>query len=300
MTEMRFDEQVVIVTGAGRGIGRGHARLLAARGAAVVVNDAGVSSDGGGGSSGPAHEVVAEIKAAGGHAVVSAASVATESGAREIVATAIDSFGRLDAVINNAGIYVGGEIVSFDLDCFRRHLEVHVLGSALVLRSAWPHLVKARGRVVNTISASLFGMAGYTAYISAKGGILGLTRALAVEGRPVGIRVNCVAPAAATRLMFESMPKISEDTANHFRNLLPPEAIAPVAAYLAHADCAISGECLAVGGGRVTRYILGETPGITRPALTPEIIRDELAAIMDTSGYRMWPDTDALIRATTS
>jgi NAD(P)-dependent dehydrogenase (short-subunit alcohol dehydrogenase family) len=299
MTEMRFDGQVVVVTGAGRGIGRGHAKLLAARGAALVVNDAGVDPDGGGGSLGPAHEVVAQIEASGGRAIASSASVATEAGARDIVAAAIDEFGRLDAVINNAGIYVGEAIDAFDAACFRRHLEVHVLGSALVLRSAWPHLVQSRGRVVNTMSASLFGMTHYSAYISAKGGILGLTRALAVEGRPVGIKVNCVAPAAATRLMFESMPGISEESADHLRNLMPPEAIAPVVGFLAHADCAISGECLAVGGGRVTRYILGETLGITRRSLTPEIIRDELAAIMDTAGYNAWPDTDALTRATT-
>jgi len=299
MTEMRFDGQVVIVTGAGRGIGRGHARLLAARGAAVVVNDAGVNSDGAGGSLEPAQAVVAEIAAAGGRAIASTASVATEAGARDIVAAAIDHFGRLDAVINNAGIYVGEAIDAFDAACFRRHLEIHVLGSALVLRAAWPHLAASRGRVVNTMSASLFGSSEYGAYIAAKGGVLGLTRALAVEGRAAGIKVNCIAPAAATRLMFESMPGISEDVAEHFRTLMPPDAIAPVAAYLAHADCAISGECLAVGGGRVTRYILGETPGITRPSLTPEIIRDELAAIMATDGFNIWPDTDALIRATT-
>lgn len=299
MTEMRFDGQVVIVTGAGRGIGRGHALLLAARGAAVVVNDAGVSTDGMGGATGPADDVVAEITAAGGQAVASTGSVASEEGAREIIATAIARFGRIDAVINNAGIYAGARIDSFDADVFRRHLEVHVLGSALVLREAWPHLVATRGRVVNTMSASIFGMSEYTAYISAKGGILGLTRALAVEARPAGIKVNCVAPAAATRMMFDSMPGISDEAAAHFRGLMPPEAIAPVAAYLAHADCAISGECLAVGGGRVTRYLIGETPGIVRPALSPEIVRDELAAIMDPAGYQLWPDTAALVRVVT-
>src|SRR5690606_15752405 len=134
---------------------------------------------------------------------------------------------------------------------------------------------------------------------SAKAGILGLTRALAVEARPAGIRVNCVAPAAATRLMRESLPNASEQTLKHLEKLMSPDAIAPVAAYLAHADCAVSGECLAVGGGRVTRYILAETPGITRPELTPEIIRDELAAIMNPEGYRIWPDTESLERATT-
>lgn len=296
---MRFDKKVVIVTGAGRGIGRGHALLLAARGASVVVNDAGVDPDGVGVSSGPAQDVVSEIKAMGGQAIVSTASVASEDGARDIVSSALDSFGRLDAVINNAGIYVGQAVDAFDADTFRRHLDVHVLGAALVLRAAWPHLEKSKGRIVNTMSASIFGMTPYSAYIAAKGGVLGLTRALAVEGRPAGIRVNCIAPAAATRLMFTAMPDLPEDVANHFRQLMPPEAIAPVAAYLAHADCSLSGECLAVGGGRVTRYILAETPGITRPELTPEIIRDELSAIMDPRGYQMWPDTESLERATT-
>ncbi len=299
MGEMRFDGQVVIVTGAGRGIGRGHALLLAARGASVVVNDAGVNPDGTGISSGPADDVVAEITAMGGRAVANADSITSEAGAGAIVAAAIDNFGRIDAVINNAGIYVGQPIDAFDTDTFRRHLDVHVLGAALVLRAAWPHLAATSGRIVNTMSASIFGMEPYSAYISAKGGVLGLTKALAVEGRGAGIKVNCVAPAAATRLMFTAMPDLPDEVADHFRRLMPPEAIAPVATYLAHADCALSGECLAVGGGRVTRYILGETPGITRPALTPEIIRDELTAIMDTKGYQMWPDTASLERATT-
>ncbi|OYW46207.1 MAG: hypothetical protein B7Z36_05320 [Novosphingobium sp. 12-63-9] len=295
---MRFDNQVVLVTGAGRGIGRGHALLLASRGASVVVNDAGGQPDGTGSSSDPAHEVVAEIKAMGGKAVATAGSVTTEEGASEAVATAIDTFGRLDAVINNAGIYLGQAIDAFDIDTFRRHLEVHVLGAALVLRAAWPHLTASKGRIVNTMSASIFGMTPYSAYISAKGGVLGLTKALAVEGRPFGIKVNCIAPAAATRMMFAAMPDLSEEEAAHYKSLLPPEAIAPVAAYLAHPDCTISGECLAIGGGRVTRYILGETPGITRPELTPEIIRDELS-IMDPNGYQLWPDTESLERATT-
>lgn len=299
MDEMRFDGQVVVVTGAGRGIGRGHALLLAARGASVVVNDAGVNPDGTGASSTPAEDVVAEITAMGGTAVANAESITSEAGASAIVAAAIDNFGRIDAVINNAGIYRGQTIDAFDFDTFRRHLDVHVLGAALVLRAAWPHLAATNGRIVNTMSASIFGMEPYSAYIAAKGGVLGLTKALAVEGRAVGIKVNCVAPAAATRMMFTAMPDLPDEVADHFRTLMPPEAIAPVAAYLAHQDCAISGECLAVGGGRVTRYILGETPGITRPSLTPEIIRDELAAIMDTQGYQMWPDTASLERATT-
>lgn len=299
MSELRFDGQVAIVTGAGRGIGRGHAMLLAKRGAAVVVNDAGVNPDGGASSAGPAHDVVAEIHALGGKAVACTASVASEAGAKEIIAAAIDNFGRIDVVINNAGIIVVGPIDKIDADVFRRHLDVHIVGSALVTREAWPHLVKTRGRVVNTMSASIFGMFEYTAYTSAKGGVLGFTRALAVEGRPVGIKVNCVAPAAATRLMWESKPDASEETIKYLEKLMSPDAIAPVAAYLAHADCALSGECLAVGGGRVTRYIIAETPGITRPELTPELVRDELAAIMNPDGYQIWPDTDSLERSVT-
>jgi len=299
MGEMRFDGKVAIVTGAGRGIGRGHARLLASRGASVVVNDAGVGPGGGGASAGPAQDVVAEIESMGGKAVASTATVATEEGAADIVAAAVDGFGRLDVVINNAGIYVGEAIDAFDAETFRRHLDVHVLGSALVLRAAWPHLVETRGRIVNTMSASIFGMPEYVAYISAKGGVLGLTRALAVDGRSVGIKVNCVAPAAATRLLFAANPGLPDDVASHLSQLLPPEAIAPVATYLAHDQCAVSGECFAVGGGRVTRYIIGETPGITRPEMTPEIIRDELGAIMDTQGFQLWPDTAALEAATT-
>ncbi len=298
MNEMRFDGKVVIVTGAGQGIGRGHALFLAARGASVVVNDAGVDPDGSGMSAGPAASVVAEIDDAGGKAIAVTASVATEDGAAEIVSAALDSYGRIDAVINNAGIFSSHTIEELTAETFNRAHDVHVLGSALVTRNAWPHLSKSGGRIVNTMSASIFGMPTHSSYITAKAGVFGLTRALAVEGRMAGIKVNCIAPAAATRLMFVERKEIPAEMAEHYKQLMPPEAIAPVAAYLAHADCAISGECLAVGGGRVTRYILGETPGIVRPALTPEIIRDELEAIMDTEGFNLWPDTATLEQAT--
>lgn len=291
MSELRFDGQVVVVTGAGRGIGRCYALLLAERGASVVVNDAGVLENGGGGSVAPAQAVVAEIEARGGRAVASAASVAYDEGAREIVRTALDHFGRLDAVINNAGIFAPHAVEQFDSELFRSHLEVHVLGSALIAREAWPHLAKSGGRLVNTTSAGLFGMPAATAYVAAKGGVFGLTRALAVDGREVGIRVNCIAPAAVTRLMRLALADTPDESMAQLEQAMAPDAIAPVAAYLAHGECAVSGECLVVSGGRVSRYILAETPGIYRPEMTPELVRDELAAIMDPAGYAIWPDT---------
>ncbi|GAA1572787.1 SDR family NAD(P)-dependent oxidoreductase [Actinomadura kijaniata] len=280
-----FTDHVVIVTGAGRGIGRAYARLLADRGAAVVVNDLGGDTDGHHASGGPAASVVAEIEAAGGTAVASADSVADPEGAAAIVATAVARFGRVDAVINNAGIYRLGRFEDLALEVFQDFIDVHYTGSLLVSRAAWPHLTASgHGRIVNTVSAAMTGQPDMAHYGAAKGAIYGLTRNLAIAGAPHGVKVNAVAPGAGTRMLRLAAPALPPGTVEFMDEHMPPEMVAPMGAYLAHADCAVTGEVFNAAGGHVSRMVVVNTPGIHDPKLTPEIVAeriDEITALDD-------------------
>jgi hypothetical protein len=290
--ELRFDGRVVVVTGAGRGVGRCHALHLARKGARVVVADYGVGIDGGGSSAAPADDVVREIKDAGGEAVSCFASVADEHGAASIIDAALDAFGRIDTVINNAGIHDPGLFDELSADQFRTMLDVHFFGTVFVTQGAWPHFVKAGyGRVVNTVSeAMLGGIPELTSYGAAKGAVFGLTRNLATEGPAHGIRVNAIAPRAFTRMSashsdtlaeYLSMPKEVMDQINAS---MPPDMCAPAAAFLAHESCPLNGEILQIGMGGVSRIAVIHTPGISKSLLTAEDIADNLDAIMDASG----------------
>jgi NAD(P)-dependent dehydrogenase (short-subunit alcohol dehydrogenase family) len=289
MTELRFDERVAVVTGAGRGIGRAHALLLAASGARVVVADHGVEIDGTGRSHGPADEVVEEITAAGGEACACYASVTQQDEAASIVQTALDRFGRLDIVINNAGIHDPGSFTELSADRFRAMFDVHFFGAVFVLQAAWPHFVEAGyGRVVNTVSeAMLGGIGGLTSYGAAKGAVLGLTRNLATEGGPLGIKANAIAPRAYTRMSASSSDKLAESLSMSKEDMaqvnasMPPDLCSPAAVYLAHESCAISGEVLQVGMGGVARLALVHTPGIVKAGLTPADVADNLDTILD-------------------
>ena len=181
--DLRFDGRVAVVTGAGRGLGRAYAQLLAERGASVVVNDLGGEIDGTGADAGPATTVVAEIEAAGGKATADASDVSTEEGAAALVRRAVEHFGRIDALVANAGIMRWGAFPDIDREDLERHLLVHLGGSFFTARAAWPHLVdQGYGRIVLTTSSGLFGLADNTAYATAKGGVVGLTRSLATAG----------------------------------------------------------------------------------------------------------------------
>lgn len=291
MSELRFDGRVAVVTGAGRGVGRAHALLLAAKGAHVVVADNGGSLDGAGSSWQPAEGVVAEIVEAGGSAVACQASVAEQDSATSIVDTALDAFGRIDIVVNNAGIHDPGLFGQLTAEQFRRMLDVHFLGTVFVTQAAWPHLIAAGyGRVVNTVSeAMLGGITQLSSYGAAKGAVFGLTRNLATEGLVHGIRVNAIAPRAFTRLSAAHSDTLATEMAmprevmDQINASMPAELCAPAAAFLAHESCPLNGEVLQVGMGGVARLAVVYGKGISSPSITAEEIAERLGEVMDVS-----------------
>jgi len=295
MDELRFDGRAVVVTGAGRGIGRSHALLLAARGARVVVADVGSGIDGGGASRSPADEVVAEIRASGGEAVPSYASVADEAEAASIVDTAVEAFGRVDAVVNNAGIHDPARFDSLTVDQFRRMFDVHFFGTLFVLKAAWPHFVaNGYGRIVNTVSeAMLGGIPERTSYGAAKGAVFGLTRNLATEGAAHGIKANAIAPRAYTRMSASSSDALSEmlsipqEEMEAINASMPPELCSPAVVFLAHESCSLNGEVLQVGMGGAARLAVVHGEGINKQPLTAEDIAENIEAIMDVDNARV-------------
>jgi NAD(P)-dependent dehydrogenase (short-subunit alcohol dehydrogenase family) len=293
MSELRFDGRSVIVTGAGRGVGRSHSLLLASRGARVVVADLGGQLDGTGSSAEPAEQVVKEILAAGGEAVACHASVADEEGAASIVDTAMEAFGRLDVVINNAGISDPGPFTDLRIDQFQHMLDVHYLGTVYVLKAAWPHLkASGSGRVVNTCSEGTGGIhTNVSNYGAAKGSVLGLTLCLATESEQDGIRVNAVAPRANTRLADTSVLAeaygITEEQAKEIMAPYTPDAVSPAAAFLAHESCQLNGVVLASGGGQVQRLALMENTGIKLDGLTVEDVALNIDTVTDLSSTQL-------------
>jgi NAD(P)-dependent dehydrogenase (short-subunit alcohol dehydrogenase family) len=279
--ELRFEGRVAIVTGAGHGLGRAHARLLAQRGAKVVVND--VSGGPGQGEQIPdrAGRVVDEIEALGGVAVACTASVATPEGGEAIVETALDAFGRLDILVNNAGILRDAAFEDTSEQMLAPVLDVHLKGAFNVTRPAWAHMCRqSYGRIVNTTSSSgLFGTPRQTNYAAAKMGLVGLTRVLAIEAHGYGIQVNAIAPTGWTGMTDAVFPA-------SYEHKLRPELVSPVVAWLAHEECSSNGEIYAAGGGSVTRVFLGVTPGIFSEDLTPETVRQQFETVRESRGFR--------------
>jgi NAD(P)-dependent dehydrogenase (short-subunit alcohol dehydrogenase family) len=293
MDELRFDDRVAIVTGAGRGLGRDHALLLARRGAAVVVNDLGGDEHGVGASAAPAQEVVAEIVTGGGRAIANHGSVASEDDAQALVAAAVDAFGRIDIVVNNAGNQIVLPFPTMPVEVLHRHFAVHVAGSFHVTQAAWPHLERSgAGRVVNTTSTASLGITGFLAYSTAKAALIGLTRTLALEGAAAGIKVNAVAPSAATRLAFapDAAGDIPDEVRQTMARTSPAALVSPVVAYLAHESCAFTGEVLFAGAGRVSRIVLAETRGIVDADLTVESVAAGIERVMDDTEVLTLPD----------
>jgi NAD(P)-dependent dehydrogenase (short-subunit alcohol dehydrogenase family) len=289
MTDLRFDGKVAIITGAGRGVGRTHAVEMAKRGAKIVIVDPGVALDGSGASAAPAEEVVNEIKALGGEAVASFEKVNDVAGAARMVELALDSFGRLDILINNAGTSVPELFDIQTLEQFRMLNEVHYLGTVYVTKAAWPHLCKAgNGRLVNTISEGPLGIHERgTGYGGAKAGVIGLTLTLAAEAKFHGVAVNGFAPRIATRLSApEVLSHVYDRPVEMFEKnmaMFPPELSSPAALYLAHESCKLNGVLLAAGGGLVLRMSIMENAGFKSDDMTIEAIAANVDQIIDMS-----------------
>lgn len=294
MNPIRFDGRVAVVTGAGGGLGRAHALLLASRGAKVVVNDPGGAVNGVGGDDAAAHRVVAEIRAAGGEAVASLHSVSEPEGARAIVQVAADTWGRVDVLVNNAGILRDKSLVKMDPADFASVVAVHLLGSAWCTQAALPHMqAQGYGRIVMTTSAAgLYGNFGQTNYGAAKLGLVGLMNSLKLEGQKHGILVNTVAPVALTR-MTEGLG---------FSTLLAeasPERVAAAVAFLASEACTFSGEIVSAGAGYFSRVQIVEGPGVHLPpeGITPEGVADAWPAIAAMDGAQPFASATAALAA---
>lgn len=279
MADLGYDGKVAIITGAGGGLGRSHALELARRGARIVVNDLGGSVSGEGGDKGPAERVVEEIQALGGEAVADGNSVATPEGGKALVQTAVDAFGRVDIVINNAGILRDKTFHNMTPDLLEPVISVHLLGAFYVTQPAWILMrEQGYGRVVNTSSNSgILGNFGQSNYGAAKMGLVGFTRVLANEGRKYNIKVNAIAPVAKTRM--------TEELLGGFGDKLAAEEVTPTVCWLAHEDCPVTGEVFSVAGGTVSRFFIGLTPGWYKNGHTVEDVRDNWDQIRDQDGY---------------
>ena len=275
-----FEGKVAIVTGAGNGLGRSHALAFAQRGAKVVVNDLGGSVHGEG-QSAAADMVVAEIKAAGGEAVANKASVADRDGAKSIVDDAVAAFGTVDIVVNNAGILRDKSFKNMTLDEFDLVIDVHLRGTAYVTRAAWPIMYEKNwGRVVFTSSTSgIFGNFGQANYGTAKMGMLGLMNVLAIEGAAHNVRVNCLAPGAATR-MTASVPGSTIDMGNP-PSAMSPDLVTPAVLYMCSED-APSAHTIHAAGGRFSRSQTFTNNGVSLGSeASYEDLTDAVANIVD-------------------
>jgi NAD(P)-dependent dehydrogenase (short-subunit alcohol dehydrogenase family) len=278
-------------------MGRAYANFLAQRGAKVVINDLGGGSFGDGSSPEPANEAVAEITAKGGSAVANFGDVSSPQAAQAMVDQAIEEFGRLDVVINNAGIARFVPFSKMTPEVFEQMVRIHLFGPFLVTHAAWPHMVEQKyGRVIMTCSNGIRGGWNSTHYGAAKAAVIGLTTNLAVEGQPHGINVNVVWPSADTRLlnqMFaegeESPPGIDLSAMTLPANR-SPDLVAPAVAWLVHEDCDVTGQQVASGAGRVGRIVLAQAPGFTDEALTIESVRDNWTTIAQDSPIVALPD----------
>ncbi len=295
MSEMRFDDDVVIVTGAGRGLGREYALAFAARGAAVVVNDPGVEADGSGGSRAVAQGVVDEILGAGGQAVADTNSVASSDGARAIVQTALDNFGKLTVLVNNAGTIAYAPLPEISDEDWRRMLSVTLDGTFLMSRAAWPLMAEqGYGRIVNTTSnAGFAGNETLTHYGAAKLGVAGLTKCMAQETKDSGITVNAVAPMAVTRMNREVFFGGAVVEGQNWRDDIgsgkvpmgPASIVAPTVLWLAHRSTMLNGEIFSSSSGKVARvdFVVGE--GYFNPHHGPEELRDNAETIRMLGNY---------------
>jgi len=283
MHELRFDDRVAVITGAGRGLGAAYATLLAANGAKVVVNDPGVSVEGDAVNANPAEELVRDITARGGQAVACTESVATPAGGQAIIQAALDHYRRIDILIHNAGNVRRGTLKDMSYEDFDAVLDVHLRGAFHVVRPAFPLMCDKRyGRIVLTSSiGGLYGNHQVANYCTSKAGLIGLSNAVALEGNAEGVKCNVIIPAAVTRLAQ------GRDTSAY--PPMQPELVAPTVAWLAHESCSVTGEMLISIAGRVARAVIAETPGVYRPSWTIEEVAEQMPAIRNTDSLKLFP-----------
>ncbi len=283
MAELRFDNRVAVITGAGRGLGRAYAELLASKGAKVVVNDPGGSMKGDAIVDDPAAEVVDAIKAAGGEAIANRDSVATPEGGKAIIDAAINEWGRIDILIHNAGNVRYGSLKELSYEDFESVLDVHLRGAFHVVRPAFPLMCAAGyGRIVLTSSiGGLYGNKRVANYGVAKAGLIGLSNVVALEGEDEGVKCNLIVPSAVTR-MAEGI-----DVSQY--PPMGPELVAPTVGWLAHENCSINGEMLVSIGGRIGRAYIGETQGVYQPGWTIDEVDARIDAIRDTTDAWLLP-----------
>jgi len=293
MSEMRFDGNVAIVTGAGGGLGKAYAKLLAARGAKVLVNDLGGDFQGKGADANYAKATVDEIRAAGGIAEANGDSVGSTAGVDAIVQQALDTWGQIDIVVNNAGVVVGtGPLWNVTDEQWQTDINIATGGTFRMCRAVWKHMWERNyGRIVNVASGSFFGMGSGVGYPAAKGGVWGITRGLYSAANATGknIRVNCIMPIAGSRmtaLMGEAIDGLMQTQ-------FPPSAVAPVVALLAHEQSPCNGEMFSVGGGGFARVLLGVTAGYrgTNKNWTIEDANAHFAEAMNTDKFILPKDS---------
>ncbi|KAK2767890.1 short-chain dehydrogenase reductase sdr [Colletotrichum kahawae] len=284
---LRFDNRVAIVTGSGRGLGRQHALLLGSLGASVVVNST---------TSNTAQATADDIIKAGGKATFCVGSVSDESVAQALVKTAIDTFGRIDIIINNAGTFDPKPFKQTTVADLRDMLSVHVEGSYNLTHASWPHMQKQKyGRIVMITSHTIFGMAGSAAYAAAKLALVGMAKTLAVEGEPHGIQVNSVGTTAFTDAVQKNTPDAGMQA--FMKANLPAEDPARAVVWLAHEDCNANGEIIGAQGRVVSRIFLAETKGFQGPREREweiENVRDNWSQIVDEKDYVVPANTNEL------